>query len=143
MSQPGFSGNQRIVDINADSGAFVEILATSPVRRLVIEESPVKADGTANTLQGALQYRLPNDGTADGFTTVFEKLGANNTATQGEISPAKIELGNPVGQRGAFGELLGNGPGQVVGIGATPATRLIDLRSGTATATSVVIAEYN
>jgi|SRR5579859_2896340 len=140
----GYAGNQRIVDIPANGGAFLPILAQSPCRRVVIEESPISSAGVTNPLQGNLKYRLPNDGTANGFTTVFEVYGAVDAAvsTASQVIPARIELGNPIAQHEAFGELLGNGPGYVAGIGTTPATTLIQIKSG-GSATSVVVTEYN
>lgn len=143
MSQPGFSGNRYLLDINGDGGAFVAVLAKSPLRRLVVRESTVTAEGAANTLQGLIQYRIPNDGTAAGFTTVFQEAGANDTTSQGEVKAAQIELGSPNSAVGPWGELIGNGPNVICGIGPTPATHLIDLRSGTATGTTVEITEYN
>lgn len=139
MSAPGYAGNQRIVDINSDAGAFISILAQSPVRRLKIQESPLTAAGAANTLQGSLEYQLPNDDTANGFTETFEAIGST-----GDQWPVKIELGNPVGQIGPWGEVLGNGPGPLQGIvGGSVATTLIKIRSGTATATSIMVTECN
>jgi len=143
MSQPGFSGNRYLLDINADSGAFVAVLAKSPLRRLVVRESTIKADGSANTLQGLIQYRIPNDDTDAGFTTVFQAAGGNDTTAQGDVNAAEITLGSPNTAFGPWGELLGNGPNVIVGIGETPATHLIDLRSGTATGTTVEITEFN
>lgn len=143
MSQPGFSGNRYLLDINANTGAFVQVLAKSPLRRLVVKESTIKEDGSANTLQGILQYRIPNDDTEAGFTTIFQEAGANDTTSQGDVNAAEITLGSPNTAFGPWGELLGNGPNVIVGIGPTPATHLMDLRSGTATGTTVEITEYN
>ena len=137
MSRPGFAGNSYLLDINADSGAFVNVVAKSTVRRLVIEESQITAEGAPNTPQGVIDYQLPNDGTPDGFTTVFR-------ATQGETLP--IELGSTVGQRMYQGEVIGQLGQPIVGAnppGLTNATVMIKLRSGSDTATTVQITEYN
>jgi hypothetical protein len=146
MSAPGYAGNQYIVDIGTDTAAFTAILAKSTVRRLVIEESTLTSTGSANTLQGLIQYKIPNDGTADGFTTLFQAVGANDETSEGQIVPAKIELGNKVGQIAAFGEVIGQLGQPIVGNnppGLTAATTMIQLRSGTGTGTSVMVTEYN
>ncbi len=144
MSQPGFQGNSYLLAINGDAGAFVAVQAKSTVRRLVVEESPIKTDGTAQTLQGLLQYQIPNDGSASGFTTIFAAVGGNTEAAEGTVVVAKIELGNPVAQIGGLGEIIGQLGQPITGL-TTPAaaTTMIQLRSGTATATTVKITEYN
>jgi hypothetical protein len=143
MSQPGFAGNKRIVDINGDAGLFVSILAQSTVRRLVIEESTLTSAGVANTLQGILQYKIPNDNTTLGFTTIFTAVGGQTEAAEGTVVPPKIELGSIIGQRMEAGEIIGQ-VGQPYP-GGTPAanTTMVMLRSGTATGTSVIVTEYN
>jgi hypothetical protein len=121
----GFNGTQQILDIGA--GATINVLATGPVRRIRIDESNVKADGSANAKQG-IAYLIPNDGTASGFTTLFEPdLGES------------VVLGDIPGDHGPLGSCLGNGPGFIVGIGATPATILAKVKSATATGTSIVV----
>jgi len=143
MSAPGFAGNQRIVDINGDAGAFVSILALSTVSKLIIEESTLTSAGAANTLQGLLQYKIPNDGTTNGFTTEFQAVGGNTIAAEGAVIPAKIVLeGIPArfGQR----QIIGQVGQQIIGASAlTAATTMIQLRSGTATGTSVIVTELN
>lgn len=144
MSAPGFSGNQRIVDIPANTVTpFTSILAQSSVSKLVVEESPITSTGAANTLQGVLQYQLPNDGTANGFTTIFQKDGANTITTQGEIAVAQIVLeGNP--NRFGQPQIIGQVGQQIIGASAlTAATTMIKLRSGTGTGTSVIVRELN
>ena len=146
MSQPGYSGNQYILDINANSGAFVNIVAKSTVRRLVVEESSITSAGAANTLQGILQYKVPNDNTANGFTTIFQAVGGNTEAAEGTVVVAKFELGNKVGQIGAWGEIIGQLGQPIIGNnppGLTTATTMAQVRSGTGTGTSVMVTEYN
>ena len=143
MSNPGFSGNQRIVDINADTGAFVSILAQSTVTKLIIEESPLTSTGSANTLQGSLQYKIPNDNTTNGFTTIFEALGANTDTTVADVQPARIVL-EGVPNRFGQPQIIGQVGQQVIGVtGLNAATTMIELRSGTGTGTSVVVRELN
>ena len=148
MSQPGFAGNRYIVDINGSAGAFTPILARSPVTRLVIDESRVTSAGAANTPTGSIDYLIPNDGTTNGFTTVFRATsGESATTGTSDIVGSQslpIVLGNPIRQHAEGGEIIGNGPNVVVGIiGGTPATTLIQLRATGATATSVMVTEYN
>lgn len=128
----GFNGTLKVIDIPASAGAFLAILATGPCRRIEVEESPVKADGTANTLIGLIQYQVPNDG----FTQTFEAVGGNTVAAEGQVVPAAFDLGDDPGDHGPLGSMLGNGSGFIIGIGATNATTLCKVRSGGA-ATSV------
>lgn len=142
MSQPGFAGNKRIVDINGDAGLFISILAQSTVRRLVIEESALTSTGTTNALQGILQYKIPNDNTTLGFTAIFAAVGGQTEAAEGTVVPPRIELGNIIGQREASGEVIGQLGQPFPGGTPAAATTMIMLRSGTATGTSVIVTEY-
>jgi hypothetical protein len=147
MSQPGYPGNQRIVDLNSDAGAFISILAVGTCRRLKIEESTITAEGAANTLQGLLQYKLPNDGTPNGFTTIFQAIGANGVSDEGIIVPAGIELPDKGMANEKYGAVIGQAAQPIVGLpGASNLTTqipMIELRSGTGTGTSVMVTEYN
>ena len=145
MSAPGYAGNQYILDINGSGGAFVSVLAKSTVRRLIIKESQITSAGAANVPQGAIDYQVPNDDTAAGFTTIFRAVQGDNLEAPGAVS---IELGSRVGQRGAYGEIIGQLAQPIVGMPATQqaaqaATTMIKLRSGTATGTSVLVTELN
>lgn len=132
----GFNGTQQIIDINASTGAFIAILATGPCRKLTVEESPLTKAGGANTLVGLIQYEIPNDTSATGFSEIFEAIGADTIAAQGNIQPASFELSDDQGFHGPQGSILGNGPSFLLGIGATPAATLCMVRSGGA-ATSI------
>ena len=90
---PGYAGNQYILDLNGDAGAFISVLAKSTVRRLIVTESPLTSTGGANTLQGLLEYKIPNDNTPQGFTTIFMQAGANDLTSQGSVGLAQIVLG--------------------------------------------------
>ena len=142
MTAPGFAGQKRIVDINGSGGAFVPILATTTSTRVVIDESQVTSAGVANVPQGVIDYQIPNDGTPNGFTTAFR-------ATQGPegvlgAATLPIVLGNPL-DGGKRGDIIGQVGQPIAGAGGfvSTATVLIKLRSGSATATSVVVTEYN
>jgi|ERR1700732_3993763 len=143
MSAPGFKGNKRIIDINVTTGAFVSILATSTVRRLVVDESQITSAGAANVAQGVIDYKIPNDGTPNGFTTIFRAV----SSYEGIIGDAHlpIVLGSPIEQVGKAGEIIGQLGQPIVGLpgGPLPATTMIMVRSGTGTATSVEVTEYN
>jgi len=136
MSQPGFAGNSYILDINGDGGAFVNVVARSTVRRLVIEESSITAEGAANPLQGVIDYQIPNDGTANGFTTVFRSQQEAIKLPDGADTPSRMYQGEIIGQLGQ--PIVGANPP-----GLTTATTMAKVRSGTATATSVKVTEYN
>jgi len=146
MAVQGFAGNRRIIDINGSGGDFVSILATSTVRRLVVDESQVTSAGVANVPQGVIDYKLPNDGTANGFTTVFRSTEGDEGIIGSSSLP--IVLGNPVAQHEFQGETIGQLAQPIVGLpaaqqAAASSTTMIQLRSGTATGTSVVVTEYN
>jgi hypothetical protein len=148
MSAPGYAGSQYIVDINASTGAFINIVANSTVRRLFVAESPLTSTGAANTLVGLLQYKVPNDGTTNGFTTVFEAVGANTLTTQGNPLPAEIIIGSDRSQHMPMGEIIGQLAQPIVGLpaaqqAAAAATTMMQIRSGTANGTSVTVIEYN
>lgn len=136
MSQPGFAGNSYLVDINGDGGAFVPIVARSTVRRLVIEESSITAEGEPNALQGTLQYLIPNDGSPNGFTTVFQTQQEPIKLPDGADTPSRMYQGEIIGQLGQ--PIVGNNPP-----GLTAATTMVQVRSGSATGTSVKVTEYN
>lgn len=132
----GFNGIQYIQDIPAGAGVpITPILAKGPCRRLTVTESLLTSTGTANAPVG-LNYSIPNDGTTNGFTTVFPvnppSYGASDT-------PTRILLGDGVGDLGPFGSLLGNGPSVLIGIGATPAITLCKVAGAGGAATSVLV----
>jgi hypothetical protein len=112
----------------------------------VVEESSITVAGGANTLQGILQYKVPNDNTLNGFATIFQAVGGNTEAAEGTVVVAKFELGNKVGQIGAWGEIIGQLGQPIIGNnppGLTNATVMAQVRSGTGTGTSVMVTEYN
>ncbi len=116
-------GKARLVAINGSAGAFVQILATIPCRRMTVIE-----DYSANAGVGqGLQYQLPGDN----FTQVF------SIAPQTE--PIDLE---DEGYNGGPGSILGNGPGFITGFGPTTGTPLINVRSASATATIVRVTEF-
>jgi hypothetical protein len=134
MTVQGFAGNRRIVDIGPNTGAFTSILAQGVVRKLVIDESQITAEGVANVPQGVLQYEIPNDGSANGFTTIFE-------ATQGATLP--IVLGSTIADDNWMGEIIGQPGQQIIGqANLQPSTTMIKIRSGSATGTSIIVTEY-
>ena len=144
----GFGGSEYILDINGSGGAFTPVIAKSTVRRLIIDESTVTSNGAANTLQGILQYKIPNDNTANGFTTIFQEVGANTQAAQGNVEVAEIIIGSDRTKHEPMGEIIGQLPQPIVGLpaaqqAAMAATTMVQLRSGTATGTSVRIIEFN
>jgi hypothetical protein len=143
MGALGFNGRKRVININASTGAFLPILATGPTRKCVVEESPLKADGsTADTLVGLIQYQIGNDGSANGFTQTFEAVGGNTETAEGQVVTASFTLGDDFGDHGPLGSVIANGP-QTLGMGLPPtgATALCNVRSGGA-ATSVIVTEW-
>lgn len=125
---------KRIVDVPA-AGTFLRVFLSGPTCYARLVESPLTSTGTANTVQGGFLYRLKNDGTTNGFTTVFEASPTPNNDN------ARLELGDPQGTT-HYRSPLGSGPQDALGAGAgtTPGTIMCDL-SGIAGATSVEITE--
>lgn len=137
---PGTNGGpnmtRRIIDIGV-SGSPTNIVATGPCRGWIISESLITSAGVANTRQGWIT-RIPNDGTANGFTTKFTRAAASAS------DPVPFfENINRISEVGPNGEVFA-GPGGAMGAGGgtTSATKLCDAQSLTATATSIEIVEY-
>lgn len=126
---------RRIININGTGGDYVAIAATMAIRRMVIRESLVKEDGSAATPQG-LTYRVRDDNTAAGFTTVF---AVPAVVTDPVLPP--IELGS-LPTNSAQGDVIGSGPQPTLG-GSLDGTHMADVRSATATATAVEVEEYS
>lgn len=132
---PRFNGTKTIVDI-AGSAGLTPLLATGPVRFVRGVESVLTFAGAANTLQG-FQYQINNgDGTFGPWLPV-----PTPSAEGGDPVDTIMEIGDPMSLRGPHGSILGNGPGVLIGIGVTPAQTLANLRSLTATATSVIVTQ--
>lgn len=134
----GQAGNEYILDLNGSAGAFVSVLAKSTVRGLLIKESAINAEGVASTPQGVIDYRIPDDNSVLGFTTIFRATGPEGSLP--------IALGSAIAQRMYQGEIIGQLGQPIVGNnppGLTAATTMIQLRSGTAAVTSVLVTEYN
>ena len=132
----GANGTQQILDIAA--GTTLPVLASGPLRFLRIIESAKTSTGAANAPVG-LNYTIPNDGTPNGFTTIFPVNPPSGAVTD---TPSKIELGDPMALHGPYGTPLGNGPGMIVGIGPTPATTLCRVASATGAATSILVEQF-
>jgi hypothetical protein len=130
----------RIVDIGA-SGSPTTILATVPCRRWIIRESLVKADGSsANTPQGfKIQAADNHGGTAYG--PVEERAAASTTNEPGTFPEYSFPDVNDTSFHETHGAIVANGPGIVIGVGATAALPLCKVSSLTGTATSVSVTE--
>jgi len=134
---------RRIIDIPAANAAapFINITATGPARGWRIEESILSAEDVALSAEG-FRVKIPNDGSAAGFTTVFGRP-AYSSANEPGTFPF-FENWNHISEHGPFGEVFA-GPGNATpgsGIGATNATVLCQIGSLTNTATSIEIVEY-
>src|ERR1700735_3051422 len=123
--QRGSNGTQQIIDIPADTGGFLSILATGPVRLIEIVESTLTAEGAANAIQG-FNYLIPNDGSANGFTTLFQN-------PPGTV----LKFAHTQAQYTKHGPPMGTGPdARGAGVPARPATTLLKVQSMTGTGTS-------
>ncbi len=133
--------NTRIIDVPAAGGAGVDVLATVPVRRYIIRESILKADGA--TKNAATQ----------GFN-VIDKTPANSpggvvaTKVQRPAAAAGTEFpifARPEVSDASFHEghgiVIANGPSVNIGVGVGAAQPLCNVESATATPTSVEVIE--
>jgi hypothetical protein len=139
---------RRIINVGV-SGTFTSIYATGPTRAWSIRESILTAAAAANTPVG-FQVKIPNDGSAAGFTTIFGRPAASETNEPGDFP--SFENWNRISEHGPHGEVFGSAaqtdpgggalgaPGS--GIGTQPATLLAEVCSLTAAATSIEIVEY-
>src|SRR5579862_1011840 len=117
----------RLININGSGGAWTAVSATQVTRRVEVIE-----DFSANAGVGqGLAYQF-NDGSVTPFTTVYE------VAPQSE----PIILGAPIPQNKGYGLVIGTPPDASGGY-SIPATLLINLRSATATATTVRVTEFD
>lgn len=140
MSQVLFNGTKQIINVPANTAAFIPIVATGPLRFLEIIESVLTATGTANVPQG-LDYKVGNDQTVAGFTTLFATVAP--TAALADAKPAMIVLGDPMAKSSRHGTMLGNGQDDMgAGAGSRPATVLLMIRSATGTGTAVEVNQY-
>lgn len=126
-NKPGFNGTRQIIDLAA-AGALTDILATGPVKYILVKESQLTSAGAANVPQG-FEYKLPNDG----FTQLLETI-PNDV----------LEIGDISARFNRDGSILGNGPSYIQGspTGVTPATVLFKAQSAGATATSIEVSQF-
>jgi hypothetical protein len=121
----------RTIAINANTGAYTTVLATMVTRRVEILE-----DFSANAGVGqGLEYMLPDPGSLNPAVPSWD--GPFEIAPQTE----PIVLGEPVPQGHGFGSVLGHGPDASGGY-ELPATPLIQIRSASATATTIRVSEF-
>lgn len=129
-----FNGTQQTIDLNGDGGAYVNILATGPVRRFKIVESLLKADGVTPVVPQGLTFTLFNG------TQVFQLPPPSTTNEPGNFPAIEIPDPGDTSFHGWQGNVMGNGPDTPgAGVAPTLATVLAKLRSATGTATSVVV----
>ncbi|HUD21849.1 MAG TPA: hypothetical protein VMQ60_03310 [Acidobacteriaceae bacterium] len=114
----------RLINLNGSAGAFVAVSATQVTRRFdIIEDGSVTAQG--------IQMQFA-DGNTPPFTTIRTVL-----------PPAQpVTLGTPIPWGHGYGLVIGTPPDNSGGY-AIAATLLCNLRSATATATTVAVTEYD
>lgn len=123
--------NVRTIAINGNAGAYTTVLATQVTRRVEIVE-----DYSANAGVGqGLEYNLPDNKSLDPANPAW--LGPFEIAPQTE----PIILGEPVPQGAGYGTVLGHGPDASGGY-TLAATPLIQIRSATATSTTIRVSEF-
>lgn len=130
---------RRLIAVGVN-GAPTQILATGPTRGWRIQESTVTTANAAQASQG-IQVQIPNDGTANGLTTWFDR--PPNTVAAFSPDDNFFENWNQISEHGSEGEAFA-GPGGAAGagVGTLPATVLCNVQSKTATATTIEIVEY-
>lgn len=114
----------RLITLNGNGGAFVPVLATQVTRYIeIIEDGSVTAQG--------IQVQFA-DGNTPPFTTIRTVL-----------PPAEpFKLGTPVPFGTGYSLVIGTPPDNSGGY-AIPATLLCNLRSATATGTTVAFTEFD
>lgn len=117
----------RLINLNGSAGAFTPVFATQVTRRVEIIED---ASSNAGVGQGLI-YQF-NDGSATPFTANYQ------IAPQTEPTI----LGAPVPQGEGYGLVIGTPPDRSGGY-SIPATLLINLKSGSASGTSVRVTEFD
>jgi hypothetical protein len=121
----------RTIAINANTRAYTTVLATMPTRRVEILE-----DYSANAGVGqGLQYMLPDNSSSDPSNPTWD--GPFSIAPQTE----PVILGEPVPQGHGYGAVLGHGPDASGGY-TLAATPLIQIRSASATDTTIRVSEF-
>jgi hypothetical protein len=145
MSIPNNGGpnlTRRIIDLPANNAnpKFIPIYATGPCKGWRVRESICSSVAAALASQG-YQIKIPNDNSAAGFTTVFQR-----PVYSANIAPEDLgfENWNQISAHGPYGDAFANAanPTPGFGLGATTATILCYACSLTGTATSVEIVEY-
>lgn len=117
----------RLININGNGGTFTPVYATQTTRRVDILE-----DYSANGGVGqGLQYQFDDNQTPP-FTTIYSAAPGTEP----------IMLGDPIPENNGYGRVIGNGPDHSGGY-AIPATLLINLRSASATGTTVRVTEFD
>jgi hypothetical protein len=130
----GLNGTRQIIDIGGNGGGFTNILATGPTRRLIIRESTLTKAGVANVPQG-LQWK----DITDGLVQVYALPAAVPASQPGAFPQITLpDLGDQsfVGDKGLP---IGNGPSVNIGVGVGAATTLVQIKSLTATPTSIEV----
>lgn len=118
----------RTITLNANTGAYTTVSATQWTWRAeILEDSSVIAQG--------LQYNLPDPNSLDPNNPSW--LGPFSIAPQTE----PIILGQQLPMGGGFAPTLGHGPDASGGY-TLAATPLIQIRSATATGTTVRVSEF-
>ena len=114
----------RLININGSAGAFVPVSATQVTRYVeIIEDGSVTAQG--------IQVQF-----ADGQTPPFTQIRT-------VLPPAQpFKLGTPVPFGHGYGLVIGTPPDNSGGY-SIPATLLCNLRSATATGTTVAFTEFD
>ena len=133
---------RRLIDIPGDGAnpAFIPVYATGPVRAWRFQESIVTKGGAAASAEG-FQVKIPNDGSATGFTTIFQRPAYSTTNEPGEFP--FFENWHHISEHGPCGDAIGGaGNTQSAAIGPTTATLLFYVSSLTGTGTTIELVEY-
>ena len=135
--------NVRTVALNGDAGAYTVISATQWTWRAeLIEDNSVTAQG--------LQYLLPDPKSM--YPDLPNWIGPNGSVANNAVTSSTVGfsigtaaqpliLGQPLPMGGGTAPTIGHGPDASGGY-TLPATQLIQIRSATATTTTVRITEF-
>jgi hypothetical protein len=115
---------RRLVALNGNGGAFTDILATIPCRRVEIREDEAAAP------TGLI------------FQTMEDNFVGTYTVGAPTSPDPQIRLGNAIPQGSGSGPMLGYPP-QTIGGKVVAADKLLSLKGKAAGATSVWVIEYS
>lgn len=127
---PGYTVT--LYTLNANSGGYSTLLGKRLSRIIEIIE-----DGAANAGVGqGLQYQLPDPASPTGVQNWLPAM-----VIEPQTEP--IVLGDKYAIHQPYGAPIANGPGVMLGVGVTPATPYIQIKSAGTSTTIIRVTEFS